>query len=127
MIVIQILLIAAVLATMFYFLRSYSSRTRALTKIAAILFSLLAISAILFPDLTGVLAQLVGVGRGTDLVLYCLVIVVGFMVVNDNLHRRREEQRFAKLIRHITLMEAPQPPEQPKKLPSFDEIIAPDA
>ncbi|MCL1922539.1 MAG: DUF2304 domain-containing protein [Propionibacteriaceae bacterium] len=109
MIVIQVLLITGVVTVMFLFLRSYSNRTRALTKIGAVLFAAMTISTIIYPNITMAAARLVGVGRGTDLVLYLLVLVVGFMAVNDNLHRRREQQRLARIVRQLALMEAPDP------------------
>jgi len=107
--ILKIVLIVAVLVTMAVFLRSYSSRTRALTKILALVFVAFAVLAILFPDWTTNLANMIGVGRGADLVLYCLVVVVIFMVVNGNLHRRMDERRFAQVVRQISLMDAPDP------------------
>jgi len=111
--ILKILLIVAVLAIMAVFLRSYSSRTRALTKILALAFVAIAVLAILFPDWTTHLANLIGIGRGADLVLYCLVVVVIFMAVNNSLRRRIDDQRFAKLVRQISLMEAPDVPPAP--------------
>jgi len=109
MIFAQILLITAVLAIMALGLRSYSSRTRALTTIAFLGFAALAISAILFPVWTGRVANLIGIGRGTDLVMYCLVIFVMFSTVNGSIQHRREQRRFTQLVRHIVLMEAGTP------------------
>jgi len=113
MIVIKILLAVAVVLIMAFFLRSYSSRTRALTKLLALVFTLFALAAIIFPAWTTHLANLIGVGRGADLLLYALVVLVIFMLVNDNLHRRADDKRFAKLVRHASLMEAPPPPSSP--------------
>ena len=110
MILIKALLIVAVLATMAVFLRLRSSRTRALTNILALIFAVFAVMAILFPEWTTRVANLIGIGRGADLLLYCLVIVVIFMVVNNNLRRQAADKRFAKVVRHISLMDAPQPP-----------------
>ena len=104
MIIIKILLVVAVLGLMIVLLRSYSARTRALTVIATFLFTIFAIAAIIFPAWTTRLANLIGVGRGADLLLYGLVVVVMFMIVNQSLHQRREERRFAKAIRQIALL-----------------------
>jgi len=111
--ILKILLIVAVLAIMAIFLRSYSSNTRALSKILALAFALFAVCAILFPNATTRLANMIGIGRGADLLLYCLVIVVVFMIVNGDLHRRVDDKRFAKIVRHVSLMDAPSPPAPP--------------
>ena len=115
MIIIQILLILAVVALMVVLLRSYSSRTRALTKIATFFFAVFAVTVIVLPDWTTKIARLIGIGRGADLLLYGLSVVVLFMVVNQNLHQRREQQRFARAIRQITLLSAPDPTEIAEK------------
>jgi len=121
MIFAQILLIIAVIATMALGLRSYSSRTQALTTIAFFVFAILAIAAVIFPAWTTKLANLIGIGRGADLVLYCLVIFVMFRTINDSIHQRRERQRFAKLVRHIVLMETEVPvTPQPKQSETQD-------
>lgn len=114
MIILQILLILVVVALMFVLLRSYSTRTRALTKIATFLFAIFAITAIVLPNWTTRLARLIGIGRGADLLLYGLCVVVMFMVVSQNLQQRRDQQRFAKVIRELTLLCAPDPGEAPK-------------
>ncbi len=112
MIAIQILLILAVIVVMVVFLHQ-TSRTRALSIIAAVIFAILAIAAILFPETTTWLAQLVGIGRGTDLVLYCLVVFVMFTSIQNSVRRRQDQQRLAKVVRQMALLQAPPPPVQP--------------
>jgi len=111
--IVKILLIVAVLLIMALFLRSYSSNTRALSKILALIFALFAVSTILLPDWTTRVANLIGIGRGADLLLYCLVVVVVFMIVNGDLRRRADDKRFAKVVRHVSLMDAPAVPGGP--------------
>jgi hypothetical protein len=62
--------------------------------------------AILFPDLTIVVAKALGIGRGADLVLYCTVIVilVGFFMVYARLRRLRRD--LTLLTRHLAIREA---------------------
>jgi hypothetical protein len=62
--------------------------------------------AVLFPDLVTWLAQLVGVGRGTDLVLYLFVIASA--VVWLGVYRRFAEMdtRITQLVRSLALAEA---------------------
>ena len=66
---IQVLLIAAVVALLFYLLRSRSSaKTKAWVKVGYVLFVVAAVYAILRPDDTTVVANWLGVDRGADLI-----------------------------------------------------------
>ncbi len=67
---------------------------------------LLGILAVLFPDAVTRVAGLVGVGRGTDLVLYLLC--VAFMLVTVSLYLRLNEMhdRYVELARRLALGEA---------------------
>ena len=62
--------------------------------------------SVLFPDSLTSIANVVGVGRGTDLLLY--VLVVAFMLVVVILFRRTSEleQRYTELVRKIAIDEA---------------------
>jgi len=62
--------------------------------------------AIAWPTLTARMARLLGIGRGTDLVLYCAVVVmlVGFLMVYARLRRLRRE--LTLLVRHLAIEEA---------------------
>ena len=68
--------------------------------------------AVLFPDTVTEAAQLVGVGRGTDLVLYVFIVVaiVGWL----GTYRRLVdlEGRLAQLVRSQALAEASRQPPQ---------------
>ena len=106
MIAVQILLIVAILAVMGWLLIRRSTRTRAIWTLLGFVFTVFAIVAVLFPNATNVLAHLVGVGRGADLLLYCLVVVVLVMVVQEGLHRQDDQRRFAKVVRVEVLLRA---------------------
>jgi len=56
-------------------LPAVGARRLAIRRILLLLATLAAVVAIAFPELVNGLANLVGVGRGTDLVLYVLVVV----------------------------------------------------
>ena len=62
--------------------------------------------SILFPDLLTQLAELVGVGRGTDLLLY--ILVVTFLFVSVILFRRLEalERKYVGLARLVAIRDA---------------------
>jgi small membrane protein len=107
MTVIKILLILAALALLLLFLRSHgTNRGGAYAKIAMTVFMLFAIYAVLRPDDVTWIASKVGVSRGTDLVLYLLVIGVGFFAISTYLRFKEMELKYARLARAIAIAEA---------------------
>jgi small membrane protein len=109
---IKILLILAVLVLLVFFLRHHgTSRSGATVKLGFALFVVLGVLAVLLPDQVSRLAQLVGVGRGTDLVLYMLVVAFGFATINTYLRFKELELRYARLARAIALRSAEPPAE----------------
>jgi len=105
-IAIQVLLIAAILVVMGRLLISRSARTRAIWTLLGVIFTSFAIVAVLFPDVTNIIAHWVGIGRGADLLLYSLVVVVLVLIVQHSLQRQDDQRRFAKVVRAITLLRA---------------------
>ncbi|GAA4806205.1 DUF2304 domain-containing protein [Tomitella cavernea] len=105
--IIQIVLIVAVLVFFIYYLRSRgSSRSSALFKLLFLAFCLFGIYTVVRPnDLTEV-AQAMGVDRGTDLMLYALVVTFGFTTVGTYLRFREQELRYTRLVRAIALQGA---------------------
>ena len=57
------------------------------------------------PELTARIASVLGIGRGTDLVLYCAIIfmLVGFFLLYVKL--RRLDEQVTILVRHIAVSE----------------------
>ena len=110
MLIIQILLVIAVAALTLYFLSNRrKARAKAGVKIGFVTFLVLAIFAVLFPDATTWVAQLVGVQRGTDLMLYALIVAFVFVTVSSYLRFREQELRFARLARAVALSNAQAP------------------
>ncbi|HEU0265997.1 MAG TPA: DUF2304 domain-containing protein, partial [Candidatus Saccharimonadaceae bacterium] len=107
MMVIQIILILLFVVIGLNFLRSRgTSRTNALKKLALILFIIVAIIAVIYPELLSDLAKLVGVGRGTDLLTYGLAVIIIFQILNGYVKDREQEKRFVKLVRKVAILEA---------------------
>ena len=107
MILVQVLLIAATLAVAAVAIRSRGSmRVKAWRKVAFVLLMLCVIGAVLWPGLVTWAAQLVGVGRGTDLVVYLLAIAFGFTVVTQYLHEQESRHELHRLARRIAIVEA---------------------
>ena len=61
---------------------------------------------VLFPDLTSQLGKLLGVGRGTDLVLYFLVVLFYMTVLFFIAALRRFERRQTIILRQIAIQNA---------------------
>ena len=118
MLLIQVLLIAAVLLVAARLLRGQGARHQAIRRLMLLVFAVFAVLSIVFPRTWTGLAQMVGVGRGADLLLYALLVAfLGFVATSYRRFRALEE-RFTRLARRIALDEVPPPgPGQPPPLP----------
>jgi small membrane protein len=83
-----------------------SLRGQARRKIIAALTVVAGVVAVLFPDLLQVLAEFVGVTRGTDLMLYGLALVIIYLVGSTGVRFREQEARLVRLARQVALAEA---------------------
>ena len=107
MILVQLLLIAAFVALFLFTLRSRTANSVSATKkLAFLTFMVVVLVAVLSPRLVSEVANLVGVGRGTDLVLYLLAVMFCFYVVNDYLRGQDSRNQLHKLARKIAVLEA---------------------
>jgi small membrane protein len=105
--VIKVLLILGLLGFTALELRGRSSAGHlAVRRIVAILILGLGVTGIFFPGLVTDLAQLVGVGRGTDLVLYALVIAFLFSTLGLYQRLRKLEDRYVELSRRVAVDQA---------------------
>lgn len=102
--IVQLLLLAATLVLAFYFLTNRrKARAKAGVKLGFVLFIVAAVWAVLRPDDLTVLANWVGVDRGTDLLLYVLVIAFLFTTMSTWIRFREQELRYARLARAVAL------------------------
>lgn len=107
--IIKILLIAAAIAIGLVVLRERASGHHVLIRrVIGLVVVLLAIVAVLWPMLTTYVANAVGVGRGTDLVLYVLVVVFVFNAVAMTQRIHGLEQTVAVLVRELAIDRAAQ-------------------
>ena len=107
MIGVQLLLVGAFLALFFIALRSRTAHgVSASKKLGFLVFLLIVVVAVISPALVSRVANLVGVGRGTDLVLYLLAVLFCFYVVNDYLRAQDSRAQLHKLARRIAVLEA---------------------
>ena len=104
---IQILLLLAVVALMVLFVRSSGAvYVQASKRIALVLFAIANVYAVMRPDDVTAVARVLGVGRGTDLVLYALV--VAFMAGMFSFYQRFRvvDRRYTELARTVAIREA---------------------
>jgi hypothetical protein len=116
--VFQIAAVVAVIIIAFFILRGGGARHQAIQRILLVLFVLGAGVSVFFPQLLTSVAHLVGIGRGTDLLLYVLVVAfLGFAATTYRRNRQLENQ-ITELARQIALLGASAPPvDEPKPKP----------
>ncbi len=105
--IVQIILLLAALGALVYFVRrAHNVRIRASKRIAFFAFIVVNIYAVLRPDDMTWIAQQVGVGRGTDLVVYLLVVAFVFGMLNTYLRQREISNHLTDLARTVALRDA---------------------
>ena len=113
---IQVLLIGSIVALLVYLLRSRrSARSKAWVKVGYVLFVLAGVYAVLRPDDTTVVAHWFGVRRGTDLMLYALIMAFSFTTLSTYMRFKDLELRYARLARAVAL-EGAQPARAQREL-----------
>ena len=110
-VLIQLLLIVVVVVIAARLLRGRGARTQAVRRLGLLLFAAFAVWSILFPSVWNRIAKLVGVGRGTDMVLYALVVAFLSFTLTTYVRFRDFEARYTKLARRQALDEAGPPPD----------------
>lgn len=106
-VILQIVLVVAALGALVYFVRSGQSvGVRASKRLAFGLFVIANIYAVLRPEDVTVVARFLGVGRGTDLIVYLLVVAFVFGMLNTYLRDREISQHLTNLARQIAVRDA---------------------
>lgn len=105
--IIQILLVAAVVALLVLLTRSTAdARHQAMTRLAIGVFFVAALGTILFPQTLTQVAQFVGVGRGTDLIIYAFVILFIAQVARSHRRSNDLQRKITVLARALALAQA---------------------
>lgn len=103
----QFLLIIGVIALVIFGIRLLpGDKSLAIKRIFGGLIGVFAVLAILFPDFVTTVANAVGIGRGTDLLLYLFIIFVMFLTLSIMRAKARTDARVTDLARAVALMEA---------------------
>jgi len=109
-IVVQIALVIAVVIVSLALMRGGSNaRHLAIRRLMLALFACVAVFSIFFPELLTRVARSLGIGRGTDLVLYGLIVSFLVFMATTYQRFRQLESMVTKLSRRIALDEAPAP------------------
>jgi small membrane protein len=108
-VLIQLVLIVVVVLVAARLLRGRGARTQAVRRLGLLVFAGLAVWSILFPTVWNSFAKLVGVGRGTDMVLYALVVAFLSFTLTTYVRFHDFETRYTKLARRLALDEAGPP------------------
>ncbi|MCL2848847.1 MAG: DUF2304 domain-containing protein [Micrococcales bacterium] len=104
---IKVIIISAILAVVGLLLLRRGSRVLALRRLAMVGFAVAFAASVLFEDVWTVVANAVGVGRGTDLLLYLFIIMTLAFIAATYLHFRGVEMQITALARRVALAEAP--------------------
>jgi hypothetical protein len=106
--VVQIALVAAVVVGSLALMRGgTNARHLAIRRILLLGFAATAAASVFFPVLLTRVARLLGIGRGTDLVLYALIVAFMAFVATAAQRHRRTEESITRLARRMALNEAP--------------------
>lgn len=97
----------------FFIANRRKARAKAGVKIGFLLFVLLGFWAVLRPDDLTLVANTLGVQRGSDLLLYVTVMAFLFVTVSTYVRFREQELRYARLARAVALQNAVRPDDDP--------------
>lgn len=104
--IIQLLLIAGIVAIVVWLFMTRGAKQLAVRRLLIIAFALFALITVLFPTMLTYVANLVGVGRGADLLLYATVLVLlGFLALQEA-RTKAAEKRTTYLARRLAIDEA---------------------
>ncbi|AXK45540.1 DUF2304 domain-containing protein [Brachybacterium saurashtrense] len=108
-VIIQLLLVAGIVAIVGWLFVTRGAKQLAVRRLLVIAFAVFAVLTVLFPSMLSRVANLVGVGRGADLLLYATVLVLlGFLALQEA-RTKAAEKRTTYLARRLALDEAEQP------------------
>ena len=108
--VVQISLVLAVAYGVLALIRGgANAKHQAIRRVVGLAFFVFAALSIFFPELLTDIAHFLGIGRGTDLVLYGFVVIFMITQATSALRHRQEEINVTRLARHMAVTEAEQP------------------
>lgn len=104
--VIKIILILFVLFALLKVAMRYKEKVISLQELLAwTIFWFLVAFIVLFPDITSYAANLVGVGRGVDLVIYLAILILFYLMFRALVKLDKVEKDVTKVVRKAALEE----------------------
>jgi hypothetical protein len=91
----QIIIVSILVAFAAY---AFSRRSILLDRLLYMLLAVVGIILVIHPDLSTNIAHLIGIGRGTDLVIYLFILIGMFFAVNIISRLRKIEEQITQLI-----------------------------
>ena len=108
-IIVQLLLVLGIVGIVSWLFVKRGAKQLAVRRLLIIAFAVFAVLTVLFPGMLTRVANIVGVGRGADLLLYATVLVLlGFLALQEA-RTKAAEKRTTYLARRLALDEAEQP------------------
>lgn len=107
--IIQLLLVLGIVVIVAWLFRKRGAKQLAVRRLLIIAFAVFAVATVIFPSVLTRVANMVGVGRGADLLLYATVLVLlGFLALQEA-RTKAAEKRTTYLARRLAIDEAEQP------------------
>jgi hypothetical protein len=105
--IIQVVLCLGFLAIIYWLVSNHeNSKGKAWQKLGLVSLLVIAIIAVIFPNLINDVAHSFGVGRGADLILYIFVFTFISYVTIQYTRQKDHDRRTAVLVRRIAIIEA---------------------
>lgn len=112
--------VVILIAGFFVVFRGSGARHLAIRRVLTLLFFVAAASSVFFPQAWTWVANLVGIGRGADLLLYAFVLVFLSYLVTTHRRFRQLEAQNTELARKLALLDV-RIPDPPQDGPSASE------
>lgn len=107
--IIQLLLVLGIVVIVAWLFIKRGAKQLAVRRLLVIAFAVFAVFTVMFPGTLSRVANLVGVGRGADLLLYMTVLVLlGFLALQEA-RTKAAEKRTTYLARRMAIEEAEPP------------------
>jgi hypothetical protein len=109
-IVFQIIAAVTIIVAAYFLLRGGGARHQAVRRILLLAFIIAAGLSVFFPQGWTWVANMLGIGRGADLLLYITVLTFLGFVASTYRRFRRMENDITELARQLALVSAERPP-----------------
>lgn len=100
------LVVAAVVILVMVFRHRKRVELRAGSRVLVLVLAAVAVTSIIDPDIPQSMANLLGVARGTDLLLYVLIVVFVLTTLGLYFRLRDTDQQLRRLVRSLAIEKA---------------------